>query len=193
VLAAGIGMFVWRGRRVEAFNPNDGDVEARKRDGRSRAVPVPDTSPHGTTADVGPDVRFSCGPNVTAVTGHAVPAASTSVKVRGGGSGLPVMASNPPAAPAKTTEGAAGGADRDTVVAKVLLGCLGWVVLIIAGVCYWHHYQAESKRQAEKDLERWQRSIEQAQQNAWEQRMRREGLKMPNDQPQLWDLKPPRR
>jgi hypothetical protein len=164
VLAAGIGMFVWRRRRVRDFNPNDGDAEARKRDGRARAVLVPETSPDGITADVGPGWGLSRGPNITAVAGHAESAT-----------------------PAGESGRLAGG-DQDPVALKVLLGCIGCVVLIIGGVSYWK----DSKRKEEDEFKRYKRSIEQAQQRGWEQRMR-EGLKVPGDQPQLWDIKPPRR
>jgi hypothetical protein len=167
LFAAGIGMFVWRRRRFEDFNPNDADVEARRRYGRSRAVLVPETSPQGITADVGPDVRFSCGPNRTGITGRAGPAAPAG--------DLPVTASKPPAAPAKNPQGGAGGAASEQEVLKTILGGIAGILLIIGCVCYW---KAESEREAKKDVERWQRSMKRA-----DERMRQEPWRLPPPQP----------
>jgi hypothetical protein len=156
VLAAGIGMFVWRARRVENFNPNDGDVEARRRDGLSRAVLVPETSPDGITTAVGPLVAgFSRRSNVTAVAGHAEPAATA-----------------PAGEPGRSTN---GGADRGQEVAQGVLGCIGAIILIIGCVYYW---KAESEREAKKDFERMERSMRQA-----EDRMMREQWRLPPPQP----------
>jgi hypothetical protein len=80
----------------------------------------------------------------------------TDVKVCGCGHDLSVMVSNPPAAPANNAEGVAGGEDPGQGVPDALLVCLGWVVLIIGGIWYWHHYQTESKREAEKEFQRWE-------------------------------------
>jgi hypothetical protein len=41
LLAVGIGLFIWRHRLGQKFNPNDGDAEAHKRYGQSRATLLP--------------------------------------------------------------------------------------------------------------------------------------------------------
>jgi uncharacterized protein HemX len=69
------------------------------------------------------------------------------------------MVSNTPAAPADNTQGGAGDSDTGQDAPEVLLACLGWVVLIIGGIWYWNHYQAESKRQTEEEFQRWERRM----------------------------------
>jgi hypothetical protein len=41
VFAVGIGMFIWKYKLAQSYDPNDEDVEARKRYGQSRAMLLP--------------------------------------------------------------------------------------------------------------------------------------------------------
>jgi hypothetical protein len=172
-LATGVGMFVWRHCRVKDINPNEGDAEARKQYGRSRALPEPETLPHGITADVGPDVRFTCEPNISGITGHVEPATPASEP---GVSDLPLTASNPPAAPANNPPVGSVGAPGWQEASKAILGGIAGLLLIVGYVYYW---MAEKDREAKKEVDRAVRSMEEARQKAFEQRIRREGLKMP--------------
>jgi hypothetical protein len=85
----------------------------------------------------------------------------TGVKVCGCGHDLSVMVSDPPAAPANNAEGGAGGDDQTPDAPEAVLVGLGWLVLIIGGIWYWHHYQAASKREAEEEVQRWERRMNQ--------------------------------
>jgi hypothetical protein len=65
IFLVGVYMLVRRGVLIRRYDPNDEDVEARKRYGRSRAILARDTSPHRITLDVGPDggITLDLGPD----------------------------------------------------------------------------------------------------------------------------------
>ncbi len=45
-------------------------------------------------------------------------------------------------------------------VPEWLLGCVGLLVLIIGGIWYWNHFQAECKREAEKEVQRMEKRMQ---------------------------------
>jgi len=58
VFAVGVGMFVWRNKLAEEYNPNADDVDARKRYGQSRAILLFAQEVQDVCAPGGPPDRF---------------------------------------------------------------------------------------------------------------------------------------
>jgi len=39
-------------------------------------------------------------------------------------------------------------------LASCLVGCVGWLILIVGGICYWNYWRGEIKREAEREMNR---------------------------------------
>jgi hypothetical protein len=142
-LAGGIGMFIGRRLLAKKFNPNDEDVEARKRYGQSRAILLSeqeanDLLAHGRLPDLFPSRRLGAERSQIAAQGAPVTQAQGT------------MIGTPPESKLSSC--------RWTSI------CVG--VALIAGVYYWHEWndwKEKTKREVDAEIMRREYRIQQMQ------------------------------
>jgi hypothetical protein len=140
MLAAGIGMFIWRRLLAQMSNPNDDDVEARKRYGQSRAILLSeqeanDVLAHGRLLDRG----------AISVSG-AVPDESVQQSPQGGVSSLAGTE------PVSTVGNGPRGSEPQA--GEAVAGCVGLLLLIGIGVIGWNMWQESRQNDIDEEMMR---------------------------------------
>jgi hypothetical protein len=138
LFAVGIGMFIWRHLMAEMSNPNDEDVEARKRYGQSRAIllseqEATDVLAHGRLPEGFPSSRLGAVPDESV---QRPPHGGVSSH---GATGPTSMVSN-------------GPRGNELQGGECLAGCVGWLIMIIMGVIGWNLWQDNIKDKVNEEM-----------------------------------------